>query len=439
MFSKIMSWAKAPTYPNDHEKTRSSTLLNIILWMFIAASSFYGLLAPIEPEFRIRRTVIILPFVIILFVLKQVLNKGYLRFVGILIVFATWVIFTAAMLFGADYKNPAYMGYIIVVVTAGLVLNWRAAIIWGMLSIATNAIVITLGQQGVLPLSGQETPPFAFWAAQTVYIIVTTVLLSQAIRKIDEAFEKAQHEINERKRVEAERETFIKELEAKNAELERFTYTVSHDLKSPLITINGYLGFLEKDAQAGDLDKLNHDVKRINEAVEKMQGLLSDLLELSRIGRLINLPEEVDFAAIAQEAMRLTEIQLQEKNIKVSIQENMPKVYVDKKRIVEVMQNLLENAAKFIGNPSTPQVEIGVKTDNDKNIFFVKDNGIGIAPQYHERIFGLFDKLSADTEGSGIGLALVKRIIETHGGNIWVESDLGKGATFYFTLPQKET
>jgi signal transduction histidine kinase len=437
MFSKIMSWAKAPTYPNDHEKTRSSTLLNIILWMFISASSLYGLLAPIQPEFRIRRIVIIAPFVLILFVLKHVLNKGYLRFVGVSIVFVTWFIFTAAMLFGADYKNPAYMGYIIVVVTAGLVLNWRAAIISGMLSIATNAIVITLGQQGVLPLSGQETPPFAFWAAQTVYIIVTTILLSQATRKIDEAFEKAQHEINERKRVEAERETFIKELEAKNAELERFTYTVSHDLKSPLITINGYLGFLEKDAQAGDMEKLNHDVRRIKEAVEKMQVLLSDLLELSRVGRLINPPEEVDFAVITQEAMRLVEISLQEKNIKVSIQPNMPKVYVDKKRIIEVMQNLLENAAKFIGNPAIPQVEVGVKTDNDKNIFFVKDNGIGIAPQYHERIFGLFDKLSADTEGTGIGLALVKRIVETHGGNIWVESDLGKGATFYFTLPQK--
>lgn len=432
-----MSWAKAPTYPNDHEKTRSSTLLNIILWMFISASSLYGLLAPIQPEFRIRRIVIIAPFVLILFVLKHVLNKGYLRFVGVSIVFVTWFIFTAAMLFGADYKNPAYMGYIIVVVTAGLVLNWRAAIISGMLSIATNAIVITLGQQGVLPLSGQETPPFAFWAAQTVYIIVTTILLSQATRKIDEAFEKAQHEINERKRVEAERETFIKELEAKNAELERFTYTVSHDLKSPLITINGYLGFLEKDAQAGDMEKLNHDVRRIKEAVEKMQVLLSDLLELSRVGRLINPPEEVDFAVITQEAMRLVEISLQEKNIKVSIQPNMPKVYVDKKRIIEVMQNLLENAAKFIGNPAIPQVEVGVKTDNDKNIFFVKDNGIGIAPQYHERIFGLFDKLSADTEGTGIGLALVKRIVETHGGNIWVESDLGKGATFYFTLPQK--
>lgn len=435
MFLKFLLWAKAPTYSEEHDKSRSATLLNIILWMFISAASLYGFLAPIAPEMRIRRVIIILPFVFILFVLKIVLNKGYVKVVGSILVATLWAMFTSAMIYGADYNNPAFMGYIIVIVTAGLVLNWRASIGWSIFSIITNAIIIILGQEGYLRLSQGETPPFAFWTAQTTYIIVTTVLLSQAIRKIDEAFEKAQHEINERKRVEAERETFIRELEAKNAELERFTYTVSHDLKSPLITINGYLSFLEKDAHVGDMDKLNHDVMRIKEAVEKMQGLLSDLLELSRIGRLINPPEEVDFAVITQEAMRLVEISLQEKNIKVSIQANMPKVYVDKKRIVEVMQNLLENAAKFIGNPSIPQVEVGVKTDNDKNIFFVKDNGIGIAPQYHERIFGLFDKLSADTEGTGIGLALVKRIVETHGGNIWVESDLGKGATFYFTLP----
>ena len=113
-----------------------------------------------------------------------------------------------------------------------------------------------------------------------------------AIRKIDEAFENTQHEIHERERVEAEREMFIEELESKNAELERFTYTVSHDLKSPLITISGYVGLLEKDAKLGDgnTEKFQNDVNRIREATAKMQALLNDLLELSRIGRLMNPP-----------------------------------------------------------------------------------------------------------------------------------------------------
>src|SRR5688572_5695454 len=269
MFAKMKQWASPPVYEGDHARSRSALLLNIVLWMFIIASSAYGLLSPIDPQFVMRRVVIIGPFVIVLFLLKHALNLGYLRAVGILLVSAMWMMFTGAMLFGADYNNPAFMGYLVVVVTAGLVLDWRAAIGWSIFSILTNAVIVTLGQSGYLNLSRGETPPFAFWAAQTVYIIVTTALLSQAIRQIDEAFERADYELRERRRVEAEREKFIKELETKNAELERFTYTVSHDLKSPLITIGGYLGFLEQNVQAGKLDKFGNDVNRIREATEK--------------------------------------------------------------------------------------------------------------------------------------------------------------------------
>src|SRR5688572_32010739 len=106
--------------------------------------------------------------------LKQMLNWGYVRSTGMMIVFALWALFTVAMYYGADYNNPAFMGYLVVVVTAGLVLNWRASIGWGIFSIITNAIMVILGQEGYLRLSQGETPPFAFWAAQTVYIIVTT-------------------------------------------------------------------------------------------------------------------------------------------------------------------------------------------------------------------------------------------------------------------------
>jgi signal transduction histidine kinase len=343
------------------------------------------------------------------------------------------------MFFGADYNNPAFMGYLVVVVTAGLVLNWRAAIAWSLLSILTNAIILRLGQEGILSLSQGETPPFAFWTAQTAYILVTAVLLSQAIRKIDEAFENAEHEIGERKRAEAEREIFIRELESKNAELERFTYTVSHDLKSPLITISGYLGLLEKDSKAGDMQKFNNDVQRIREAAGKMQNLLNDLLELSRVGHLMNPPEEVGFGEIVQEALSLVDIRLDEKKIKVIVQEDLPAVYVDRARLVEVVQNLLDNAAKFMGEQPDPQIAIGADRENNQLVFHVKDNGIGIDSMHHERVFGLFNKLDSHSEGTGIGLALVKRIIEVHGGSIWIDSSAGRGATFYFTLPGKDS
>ena len=243
-------------------------------------------------------------------------------------------------------------------------------------------------------------------------------------------------DITDRKQMERERETLIKDLEARNAELEQFTYTVSHDLKSPLVTIRGFLGLLEEDLRSGDQQKLQSDMQRIINATEKMQRLLAELLELSRIGRVANPPEEVLFKEIVQEAAKLVAGQMGRHHIQVKIAPELPTVNVDRVRLVQVMQNLMDNAAKFMEGQSEPQIEIGVKSGvNGASIFFVRDNGIGIEPQFHERIFGLFNKLDPLMEGTGIGLALVKRIIEVHGGRIWVESEgIGKGSTFCFTL-----
>ncbi len=239
-----------------------------------------------------------------------------------------------------------------------------------------------------------------------------------------------------RKRAEQERERLIDELEAKNAELERFTYTVSHDLKSPLITIRGFMGFLEQDAVDRNLDRLRDDLTRITRATDKMQRLLNELLELSRIGRLMNVPEREPFGSIAREAVSLVEGGLRAHGVQVEIAPNLPEVLVDRARLVEVMQNLVDNAVKFMGDQAEPRIEIGARERENGPVFFVRDNGVGIDPRYHDKVFGLFDKLDPKSEGTGIGLALVKRIIEVHGGRIWVESaGLGHGTTFCFTLP----
>jgi DNA-binding LacI/PurR family transcriptional regulator/signal transduction histidine kinase len=244
-----------------------------------------------------------------------------------------------------------------------------------------------------------------------------------------------EQEISERKQAEAVQQTLISELEAKNTELERFTYTVSHDLKSPLITISGFTGFLEQDMLAGDLERAKEDMIHINAAAARMQRLLDELLELSRIGRLMNPPEEVSFETIAREAVELVRGRIEARGVEVMIVPDLPTVHGDRARLVEVVQNLVDNACKFMGDQPQPRIEIGARQDGAEPVFYVRDNGIGIEPQYQDRIFGLFDKLDPQSEGTGIGLTLVKRIIETHGGKIWVESQPGEGATFYFTLP----
>jgi len=233
-----------------------------------------------------------------------------------------------------------------------------------------------------------------------------------------------------------ERKQIIGELQAKNAELERFTYTVSHDLKSPLVTITGFLGFLEKDAITGDIDRLRSDITKIRDAAEKMKYLLNDLLELSRIGRLINPPVATPFAEIVREALAAVSGQIAVREVQIDVADDLPIVTADRVRLVEAVQNLVDNAVQFMGDQPAPRIQIGVRYDKQAGqpIFFVGDNGIGIASQYHENIFGLFNRLDPKSEGTGIGLALVKRIVEVHGGRIWVESAVGQGTTFCFTL-----
>jgi PAS domain S-box-containing protein len=231
----------------------------------------------------------------------------------------------------------------------------------------------------------------------------------------------------------------LNELQAKNDELQSFTYTVSHDLKAPLVTISGFIGYLAQDAKNGDVDRVDKDVLRISEAVTKMQRLLNELLELSRIGRLMNPPEVVAFEEVVREALSLVEGRLEARQVQVKVEADLPSVYGDRARLVEVIQNLVDNAAKFMGGQAHPLIEIGVKRSNGNPLFFVQDNGIGVEADQHEKVFGLFNKLEANTEGTGVGLALVKRIIEVHGGSIWLESDgKGNGSTFYFTLADRQ-
>jgi PAS domain S-box-containing protein len=243
-------------------------------------------------------------------------------------------------------------------------------------------------------------------------------------------------DITDRKKADEERLQLIRELEIKNTEMERFAYTISHELKSPLVTIGGFAGILNSDLNAGSTEKLPQHIQKITKAVETMSVLLNQLLELSRIGRVTNRHEKLGMDELAQVVVNDIRLQIGERKIAFEIESDIPLVWGDLSRLQEVLQNLIENAIKFSANQPAALIKIGARREKDEAIFYVQDNGIGIDPAYQDRIFSLFERLDPKIEGTGVGLSLVQRIVEDHGGRIWVESEgIGTGSCFCFTLP----
>jgi signal transduction histidine kinase len=263
------------------------------------------------------------------------------------------------------------------------------------------------------------------------------------LRKLTVSRDELVKEIEERRRVEAvleERSSqltqAVDDLQKTNAEMERFTYTISHDLKSPLVTISTFLEFLKEDLGRGDADRIDKDIQYMRTAADKMGQMLGELLELSRIGRMVNSPVEVTFGELIREVLQTVAGPVSERGVEVHVNPEDVTLFGDRPRLVGIWQNLVENAVKYMGEQARPRLQIGLEQQGQEVVFSVCDNGMGIEPRYQERIFGLFEKLDSKSSGTGMGLAIVKRIVELYQGKIWVESaGPGQGTCFRFIVP----
>ena len=213
---------------------------------------------------------------------------------------------------------------------------------------------------------------------------------------------------------------------------------MSHDLKSPLVTIRNFAGMLRKDLANGEPDRVQRDLHFIDKAATRMHDLLEDLLTLSRVGRQVSPRERLSLQDLAREACDIVAGQIAQKSAHVEITSTPLWLVGERTRMLEVFQNLIDNAIKFAKPDEPPQIEIGIEAGAmpEEHVVCVRDRGIGIDPRFKHKLFGLFEKLQPEASGTGIGLALIKRIIEVHGGRVWIDSDgVGAGTTVRFTLP----
>jgi signal transduction histidine kinase len=227
------------------------------------------------------------------------------------------------------------------------------------------------------------------------------------------------------------------ELETANKEMESFSYSVSHDMRAPLRTINGYSKIIEKKYGHALDDDGKEVLQTITDEATRMGKLIDDLLAFSRLGRQDVQKTRVNMNELAAQALKEV-LRSEEDASKAAISiDNLPDAWADPNLIMQVLVNLLSNAVKYSGRKEEPLVHVGYYKENKINIYFVKDNGAGFDMQYYNKLFGVFQRLHNQEEfkGTGIGLAIVQKIIVRHGGKIWAESAIDKGTTFYFSLP----
>ncbi len=229
------------------------------------------------------------------------------------------------------------------------------------------------------------------------------------------------------------------QLEASNKELEAFTYSVSHDLRAPLRHIAGFAKMLVEDYQATLDDKAKHYLERVSEGVQRMGQLVDDLLNLARVGRKELGLQVTGLSSIVQEVVAELQPETEGRQVEWKIA-SLPFVECDPALMKQVFQNLLSNALKFTRPRAQTVIEVGQREEGGETVVFVRDNGVGFSMKYADKLFGVFQRLhrAEDFEGTGVGLATVQRIIAKHGGRIWAEAELDKGATFYFALAAGE-
>jgi signal transduction histidine kinase len=347
--------------------------------------------------------------------------------------------------------NTPYVSMSLLILSMAALFPWPARQMAVLAATLATLFVAGALLHGVVDVKGFLVQVSAVVITGLIALVITA--LSDLMRKRESAARRALRVVSRDKtrlidnleQKTRELATLNDQLATVNRELEDFLYVASHDLRAPLINVQGFanevnLGLSDLRAYTNDIQEaraicadIEESVRFIHSGTNRMDGLIKGLLNVSRIATRTNATADVDLETTVQKIVESFQYQLDQHRIDVKVGP-LPAVRGDPLRLNQAFSNLIDNAIKYMGNSPTRRIEIGTRNGDGTLLFYVKDTGPGIPEESHEAVFGLFRRLGNGVAGEGLGLTMVRKIVEKHGGRIWVESVSGQGSTFWFTL-----